>query len=127
VPCYIYRVWSDVPQVAIACSLLYKSDSMFQRSFNLRRPSWRCHGDGWRQAVAAILKCGLTFTGDVTFVQPGYPISSIPKTLSRQKNKHEFQLQERITILMQMNLQFFIVTVFGIRKTSDGISKCKII
>jgi hypothetical protein len=85
VPCYIYRVWSDVPQVAIACSLLYKSDSMFQRSLNLRRPSWLCHGDGWRQAVAAILKCELTFTRDVTFVQPGYPISSIPKTLSRKK------------------------------------------
>jgi hypothetical protein len=27
----------------------------------------------------------LTFTRDVTFVQPGYPISSTPKTLSRQK------------------------------------------
>jgi hypothetical protein len=26
----------------------------------------------------------LTFTRDVTFVQPGYPISSTPKTLSRQ-------------------------------------------
>jgi hypothetical protein len=57
---------------------------MFQRSLNLRWPSWRCHGDGWRQTVAAILGYEVTCTRDVTFVRWGYPISSIPKTLSRQ-------------------------------------------
>jgi hypothetical protein len=35
----------------------------------------------------------LTFTRDVTFVQPGYPISSTPKTLSRQKDAEWWQLE----------------------------------
>jgi hypothetical protein len=30
---------------------------------------------------------GVTITRDVTFPQPGYPIPSIPKTLSRQNNE----------------------------------------
>jgi hypothetical protein len=33
------------------------------------------------------LKCELTVTRDVTFLQRGYPISSTPKTLSRQQVK----------------------------------------
>jgi hypothetical protein len=45
----------------------------------------------------------LTFTRDVTFVQPGYPISSTPKTLSRQKNACTILSETYLKMYTSMN------------------------